>query len=206
MEGIIVSNYDKYKGPYFFIKGEDGIEYFACINHFVDASQFDQYCMVGNSASFEQQIEVIQDGKHPTARRIILSGDLNPAYAAKMERLKQEAERHRAKEKKKMENLAFQEKKKKQADVRHRFEADHKRYVVQYLKDKEWKTLVRNSKPVQFVDHEEGLEEVSRLKRVCGTPFRLKTATTITVTVSGRNIRQTTLVVKKRVTSSHSRN
>ena len=59
--------------------------------------------MVGNSASFEQQIEVIQDGKHPTARRIILSGDLNPAYAAKMERLKQEAERHRAKEKKKME-------------------------------------------------------------------------------------------------------
>ncbi len=153
MRGVI-NHSKKSSGSYFFIMGEDGVEYFTNYKFMVNDKQYDRYCYVGNKCTFDPAPPP-DEGKAPTAVNVVLDEVLDPNYEKKKLLKKQEKERAAL-------NAERKRLYKEQCEIAHRnhvakmeFLANHTKYVIQYHEHHDWLNLMQDGKPFIYDTAEE---------------------------------------------------
>lgn len=167
----------KYCGSYFFIQGDDGVEYFAHKDEMANKRQFKHFAWNGNRASFDAEEAPGQE--RPRAVNILLEEIRDPEKLLRDARRAEERERIAAKAAEKAANIALAEKRRERKLREKEYEAEHLRYVAEYRKDDRWMPVryLYSGKPAIFSAYNEASSALADMrKRSTEKRFRLRKA------------------------------
>jgi len=168
-----ITRIKKALGYYFFITGDDGVEYYTTQRSVISKRAYNLFCWEGNRAEFDVE-EAIEEGMRPRAVNVRPDEIIDPNYQLKKQRSKESKENHernveRKKEQKRKNELI-------EADrARYReFMGDHLKYTVQFHEGGEWKDFIQDGVRPLFVSNREAKDEAVSYKKVYGGMWRVR--------------------------------
>lgn len=162
-----IDHIKKYKGPWFFIMGDDGIRYHSSMKHVKDynlksehfgkmLTRWASHAYVGARVEFDTTDGLAAEGTCPEAVNVVLGDEPDPDLERKIEARRAEAARRAEK--------AENRRKDEQRHISKMLEAKNLGYVVQKRVDGEWQNVRAKGKVVFCESADEGKQFINLLK------------------------------------------